>query len=540
MKKSHSLGARFATNFSIIIIVFTLIISGIISIDFMIINRNNAGNRLVDKALQMSNILERFIWDRNAELNFISKLSVFKDIDDTKELRRTLDDVQRDLFHYEWIGFLDPNGIVIEDSESILKGENLSKEPIFYKALLDNYLGEANEGGLLGEKEKGKKYENMQLLDVSMPIFSDNGKFLGVLAAYINWNWIAESETTIYQGIEHEKNTNIIIINQEDNVVLYGPDDMSGNKLDLNIINQNDLPKMGWDSANWPDEERYITAYVQKSGFSQQQDTPWIVLARQPVRTVYGYLAKTIEFVVVSGVVSAIVFAIIGLIAANRVTKPLKQLTIASGKLKDGEDVQIPMNHRVKEIELLAESLDSLIKSLVTAKDELGEMTGLANQDGLTNLPNRIALNNYLHDLTAEHDDLNFIMMYLDLDGFKAVNDTYGHHIGDLLLQSVAKRIKTCVASGDLVARIGGDEFVVIVVNNQKGNVRDNGAIVANRIIKEIKKVFMIDNKRIKVGCSVGGAIWKIDSTDITELADMADKALYQSKNSGKGKFTYY
>lgn len=506
----------------------------------MIINRNDAGNRLVDKALQMSNILERFIWDRNAELNFVSKLSVFKDIDDTQELSRTLDDVQRDLFHYEWIGFLDTNGIVIEDSESILKGENLSKEPIFYKALQDNYLGEANEGGLLGEKEKGKKYENMQLLDISKPIFSDNGKFLGVLAAYINWNWMAESETTIYQGVVHEKNTNIIIISQEDHVVLYGPDDMLGNKLDLNIINQKDLPKMGWDSANWPDGGRYITAYVQKSGFSQQQDTPWIVLSRQPVRTVYGYLAKTIGFVVVSGVVSAIVFAIIGLIAANRVTKPLKELTIVSGKLKDGEDVQIPMNHRVKEIELLAESLDSLIKSLVTTKDELGEMTGLANQDGLTNLPNRIALNNYLHDLTTEHDDLNFIMLYLDLDGFKLVNDTYGHHIGDLLLQAVAKRIKNCVASGDLVARIGGDEFVVIVVNNQKGNVRDNGAIVANRIIKELKKVFTFDNQRIKVGCSVGGAIWKVDSTDITELANMADKALYQSKNSGKGKFTYY
>lgn len=92
---------------------------------------------------------------------------------------------------------------------------------------------------------------------------------------------------------------------------------------------------------------------------------------------------------------------------------------------------------------------------------------------------------------------------------------------------------------GELAARIGGDEFVVVVKNSTE-NVRDRGRLIADRIIENLSTPFIIENQEIRVGCSVGGAIWNIDSTDTTELTRMADQALYNSKRSGKGKFTYY
>ena len=124
----------------------------------------------------------------------------------------------------------------------------------------------------------------------------------------------------------------------------------------------------------------------------------------------------------------------------------------------------------------------------------------------------------------------------LDLDKFKPVNDTLGHAVGDLLLQEVAKRLLDSVRDTDTVARLGGDEFVVI----QVGIVDRAGAEnLANRVIEQLHKPFLLEGHTIQIGTSIGVALAPEDSTDADELLKKGDLALYRCKAEGRGTFRF-
>lgn len=538
MKKPLTLRTRFVLSFSIIIIIFTLVLSSIISLNLIEVYRKESGSVLLQKALQMTNILERFLWARTVELDFVSEVISNRDMSDSDEIRSILDDLKKDISPYVWVAFIDSNGIVVEATDDYLKGQDMSEKPIYNLALNNNYTGQVYKVKLTDESSNNTINNEIKVLEISIPAYLDDGTFIGVIASYLDWNWIEKTAETMYLHTDNEKNTDIMIVNSKDNLVLLGPNQLQDKYIDLDILEKVKQETKGWETATWEDGYDYFTAYVLKSDFSEFQSTQWIVIARQPITSIYGYLKENVLFAIKFAAIAAIVFALIGLIVANRITKPLKLLTIASVKLREGEYVEIPKLKGAREIQLLASSLDSLIKSLAITKGELGEMTGLANLDKLTQLPNRIALENHLQTLITNNAGQTFTILYMDLDGFKSVNDTYGHPVGDKLLQEVASRIKKCIAKDELVARIGGDEFVV-VVNNSKEDVRKRGKLIANNIINELSKIYIIDKQKIRIGCSVGGAIWNIDSTDINELASKADQALYTSKNNGKGIFTY-
>lgn len=535
MKKSMKLRTRFIITFSIIILFYTFILSSIIGLDFSTVYRQERGDALAQKALQMTNILERYMWARTGEINVLSKLDIFKDTSNTEEVRKVLDELKRNFSPYTWVGFIDSKEVVLEATDGMLKGRDLSAEPIYHQALNNTYIGEVHEVILLDEELHEPTNKKMKYIDISTPIFSDDGKFVGVLASYLDWEWIGEAEKTMYQSVHSERSTEIFIIRKSDNIVLFGPKDLVGTNIDMESIDKVKKGEMGWTVETWADGKPYFTAYVLESEFSKYRCAEWIVLAREPLISVYGYLKEATLFSIKVAISSIVLFIIIGLISANRITNPLKQLTNVANKLREGEVIEIPKIKGVREIEILASSLDNLIKSLSTTKVKLGEMKGLANHDKLTQLFNRTALETYLNSL----EDLTFIILYMDLDGFKLVNDTYGHHVGDLLLQEVANRIKASIASDELDARMGGNEFVV-VINTSTEDFRSRGFLVANKIIEELTKPFIIEKQQIRVGCSVGGAIWKIDSRNIIELTHMADQTLYKSKANGKGIFTYY
>jgi diguanylate cyclase (GGDEF)-like protein/PAS domain S-box-containing protein len=164
----------------------------------------------------------------------------------------------------------------------------------------------------------------------------------------------------------------------------------------------------------------------------------------------------------------------------------------------------------------------------------------LAFYDPLTQLPNRRLLHDRLrHGIEVSHRTGNSLaVLMLDLDGFKAVNDSFGHAAGDELLQQVAERIKFHLREMDTVARLGGDEFIVLLENIIQ---HEQSAHVANTIIDTLKQPFDLSkNRKIQIGTSIGIALYPQHGIDMEKLLDNADTALYHAKSSGRGCFAYF
>jgi diguanylate cyclase (GGDEF)-like protein/PAS domain S-box-containing protein len=166
-------------------------------------------------------------------------------------------------------------------------------------------------------------------------------------------------------------------------------------------------------------------------------------------------------------------------------------------------------------------------------------LTHLANVDVLSGLPNRGRVRQLLGEALRQATTGNVpcAIMFLDLDGFKPVNDTFGHPKGDAVLRAVAKRLVDEVGADGHVGRMGGDEFAIVVPDAQSRKLVE---ILAGRIINSIKEPYMIDQTEIRIGVSIGCAFGPIDGATVDDLILKADLALYQAKDAGRGVARYF
>ena len=163
----------------------------------------------------------------------------------------------------------------------------------------------------------------------------------------------------------------------------------------------------------------------------------------------------------------------------------------------------------------------------------------LANHDLLTGLPNRARFLERLHEalINADRDHTRVAVLLLDLDRFKTINDTLGHHAGDQLLRLVSQRLSQCVRETDTVARLGGDEFVLILTRLKS---LSSAELIAENIIRELAKPFSIESYAVNSGASVGIAFYPQDGGDSGELLQKADLAMYRAKATGRSRYRVF
>ncbi len=163
----------------------------------------------------------------------------------------------------------------------------------------------------------------------------------------------------------------------------------------------------------------------------------------------------------------------------------------------------------------------------------------IAFHDALTGLPNRMLFHDRLQQAIheAHREKTQIGLMFIDLDRFKLVNDTLGHHIGDLLLQEVASRLRECVRETDTVARLGGDEFVVILPSIHHAS---DAGMVASKVLRAISQEIEVDGHSLFTPPSIGISIYPIDGETAEALMQSADTAMYHVKESGKNNFQFF
>lgn len=178
-----------------------------------------------------------------------------------------------------------------------------------------------------------------------------------------------------------------------------------------------------------------------------------------------------------------------------------------------------------------------LLKEITHRKQK--HLFGLAHFDQLTSLPNRTLLLDRLSQAlsVSSRTSRAISLLFIDLDGFKPVNDTYGHAIGDQLLKEVAVRLLSCIREGDTAARMGGDEFVVILLESDL----DRAVTVTKRILETLRAPYELGKKTISsISGSIGIAVFPDHAGDLDALISAADKAMYAAKKGGKDQFAVF
>ena len=181
----------------------------------------------------------------------------------------------------------------------------------------------------------------------------------------------------------------------------------------------------------------------------------------------------------------------------------------------------------------------SIINDISSLKETQSRLDYLAHHDPLTDLPNRLLLQDRLAHAIKRgiRDNSSTAVLFIDLDRFKVINDSLGHHIGDRLLQQVARRLAELVRESDSVARLGGDEFVILL-EEITGN--EDAAHLATKVIEALRAPIVIDQHELHIGCSIGISITPDDGEDAVTLLKNADTAMYKVKESGRDGFHIY
>ncbi len=208
-------------------------------------------------------------------------------------------------------------------------------------------------------------------------------------------------------------------------------------------------------------------------------------------------------------------------------------------RCKDGSLLTVEMNMSRSNVKGDERTYTVILRDISDRKTREEELEHLANYDTLTGIYNRYSFYTHLEQEIerSKRDNMSFAVLYLDLDGFKPINDSLGHDAGDIVLKKFAKRLKNGIRTVDFVARLGGDEFVVILHNVKKIKLATK---VAEKIIDTFSVPFNVKDEKVYAGTSIGISIYPEHTTDAETLVKYADSALYQSKANGKNNYTLY
>ncbi len=172
-------------------------------------------------------------------------------------------------------------------------------------------------------------------------------------------------------------------------------------------------------------------------------------------------------------------------------------------------------------------------------KEQTEKLNYQAHYDALTDLPNRVLFDKRLQESIedAYKHDREFALLFIDLDNFKQINDTLGHHYGDKVLRIVAKRFLAAIAEDDMLSRIGGDEFTVLIYNK---NSKEVAVDVARKIIEKLRPIIRLENHELYMSASIGISLYPYDALEKSDLLKYADIAMYHAKSEGRDNCQFY
>ena len=262
----------------------------------------------------------------------------------------------------------------------------------------------------------------------------------------------------------------------------------------------------------------------------------------QPLKTVLAQSHQLGVAILQIVVAFFIACALLAVLVARAVTRPINAVSAAARNLANDEPVVGLPLARKDEIGLLAQSFkkmqDQIKHQLAELQRSREQLEHLAGHDVLTGLPNRRLFQDRLeHALArAERTSERFALLFIDVDKFKTINDRWGHEAGDTVLQITAKRLASITRKADTVARMGGDEFVILLDNPSS---REQIVTIAEKLLDNLRSPIQWAGQEFQVGYSVGISQYPYNGTNATTLMASADKAMYETKAAGRNGYRF-
>ena len=286
-----------------------------------------------------------------------------------------------------------------------------------------------------------------------------------------------------------------------------------------------------------------VAAFVRR-GLEVASDEQGLMLGlAQPLADVLQEARRPrAEILAIVGVLS-VGCIVVAVLLAGAVTRPINAINLAAGQFAQGQtEAKLPLA-RTDEIGDLARSFqrmqDQISQQMVTLRDNREELEHMAQHDPLTSLPNRRMLQERLDQAIARarRNHEHVTLLFVDLDRFKDINDRLGHDAGDYVLRVVARRMQAVLREIDTLARIGGDEFIVLLDAPSPGP--EGIVTVADKIIEQAGTDIPYGMQVLNVGASIGISQYPQDGHTATDLIAVADRAMYQAKAEGRNTFCF-
>ncbi|MEC4727306.1 sensor domain-containing diguanylate cyclase [Shewanella sp. D64] len=267
--------------------------------------------------------------------------------------------------------------------------------------------------------------------------------------------------------------------------------------------------------------------------------TRWAIIAEIDTNEILSPVYSMNRFLMLSGAIIAIVIFFLGYLLAADISLPLVAMTHMMTQLSRNDlNIDISGSERKDEVGNMAKAM-KIFKHNAIERDQLQKkLKHMAHHDTLTGLPTREyagkQMQDYLKTLQTKGNKL--VVIFADLDNFKNINDTLGHQAGDQLLKEVTVRLSDAIRDEDILARVGGDEFLVILPHVSDLSIVEH---IARTMIDSLTTDFVIQDTVCKVGVSLGIAVAPDDGVDGAKLINKADKAMYLAKHRGKNNFAF-
>lgn len=508
--------------------------------------------RLQQLSWQMRDALNRVVEQATGDARVLAALPQVRQARSPASARAALEALQYTFPDYAWIGLAGTDGKVIASTKGLLEGANVSARPWFQTGQQGVRASDYHPAKLL-DKLLPHAPDPWRFVDVATPVFSNDGELFAVLGMHLSWDWARRQARKLLTPALREYGAEILVV-RDDGTVMLGPQELVETKIDTVSLRKAQQGDTGSLREKWPDGQVYLTGFSQTGQAGNDTTLRWSVLVRQVEDKAMQGAEELKRRMLMWSILLGLVLAGTAALLARRLTQPMNQLGEAIERVTEataaGKELPpIPQINGFQEAAMLTRTMRELVRSeeqyrsaLLAMNESLeaavaertAELQALLLRDVLTGLPNRRALLEALPEAMgrAQRVTRPAALLFIDMDGFKAVNDTHGHEEGDELLRQFGARLAQAVRKTDMVARLAGDEFVVVLeMLADPADAEDT----ARKLLERVREPFQLRTTEVNVGASIGVAVFAPDDThDLDAWLARADHAMYAAKRSGK------